>query len=198
MKRLFCLLATAASLLLTACASTVNSEVTAFHAWPAALPDKSFVFAPDPQQQDALQYQHYAQLIREQLLRLGFSDAQNGASAALKISFHYGMQTGTLVLTQPDPFYYGPRYGRRGPFRTPIYDPFWAQPMQQTAVPVFARQLHVVIERNTNGETLYEVTVDSAGYQGTLSMAMPYMVRSAFADFPGPSGVSRHIEMKID
>jgi hypothetical protein len=27
---------------------------------------------------------------------------------------------------------------------------------------------------------------------------MPAMVRSAFADFPGPSGVPRIIELKID
>ena len=28
-------------------------------------------------------------------------------------------------------------------------------------------------------------------------MAMPYMVRSAFADFPGPSGVTRHIQLDV-
>jgi hypothetical protein len=29
-------------------------------------------------------------------------------------------------------------------------------------------------------------------------MAMPYMVYSAFSEFPGPSGVSRHVVLKLD
>ena len=178
--------------------TTISSDVTAYHAWPADLQDKSFVFAPEPQQDGDPEYVNYAQLIRFELLRLGFVDAHDATTAALKVNFHYGMQTGTLVVTEPlyDPMLYGPaRPWRRGP--GPFYDPLWAAPMQQTAYPVFERQLDIGIERSSNGQKLYDVIVHSAGYQGTLPVAMPYMVRSAFAEFPGPSGVQRHVEMEI-
>jgi len=198
MKRLLGILFATGSLLLAGCATTINSDVTAFHAWPAELQDKSFAFAPEPQQDGDPEYQNYAQLIRFELLRLGFSDASEAKAAALRVSFDYGMQTGTLVVTEPvyDPLLYGPaRPWRRAP--GPFYNPMWAQPMQQTAYPVFERQLHIAIALSMNGPKLYDVIVHSAGYQGTLPAAMPYMVRSAFAEFPGPSGVLRHITMKI-
>ena len=204
MKRLFGLFCATACLLLSGCASTISSDVIAFHAWPATLSDKSFVFAPTPQQESSLEYRNYAQLIGNELLRLGFTDGQEsaGKTPALTVRFYYGVRTGTLVVTEPvyDPYFYGP-YGGWGPgrpwHRDPFYDPFWPRAVQQTAYPVFHRQLHLSIEQTSTAEKLYEVTVDSAGYEGTLPMAMPYMVRSAFADFPGPSGVTRHIQLDV-
>jgi len=208
MKRLFGIVFACTSLLLSGCASTITSDVTAFHAWPATLSDKSFVFAPAPQQEGNLEYRNYAQLIGGELLRLGFSDGQDlnqgqdGKIPALTVRFQYGMRTGTLVVTEPAyaPYMFGPAYmgGPGRPWRRdPFYDPFWPRPVQQTAFPVFHRQLHLTIEQTRTAEKLYDVTVDSAGYEGTLPMAMPYMVRSAFADFPGPSGVRRHIELDV-
>ncbi len=201
MHRLFAIIAAAAVLLLTGCATTINSNVTAFHAWPAELPDKSFVFAPTKTQSDSLEYRNYEQLIRTELLRLGFTDTRDGKPATLKVAFNYGVQTATVVVTQPvyDPFWYGSGYGRWGAVRPwGPYDPFWGQPLQQTAFPVFQRLLALSIERTSNGQKLYEVTVESEGSQATLPMAMPYMVRSAFSEFPGPSGVSRYVKLKLD
>jgi len=40
--------------------------------------------------------------------------------------------------------------------------------------------------------------VDSEGQRAGLAEAMPAMVRAAFDDFPGPSGVTRHIRIKVD
>lgn len=204
MKRLLGIIFAAGSVLLAGCATTISSDVTAFHAWPADMKDKSFVFAPDKEQEGSLEYRSYEQLVRAELLRLGFTDARSVKAAALKVAFSYGMQTGTMIVTQPayDPFWPGPgwRGGRPwGPWGPgPFYDPFWSAPMQQTAFPVYQREFYLTIERADNAQKLYEVTVDSEGRQATLPMAMPYMVRSAFSDFPGPSGVSRHIELKLD
>lgn len=204
MKRLLGALLVAGSALLAGCATTITSDVTAFHAWPADLKDKSYAFAPVKGQEDSLEYRNYEQLIRTELLRLGYSDA--GAKPALKISFSYGMQAGTVVVTQPmyDPFWYGPGYpgwrGRHyGPWGPgPFYDPYWGAPLQTTSFPVLQRRLHLEINRADDNQKLYEVTVDSEGREATLPMAMPYMVRSAFSEFPGPSGVSRHVVLKLD
>lgn len=211
MKRWLYSFIAAASLLLSGCASVVESNVTAFHAWPADA-GKSYVFAPAKEQENNLEYGSYAQLIRQQLQALGFTEAAERKSAQLTVSFRYGMNTEQVVVTRPayDPFFYGPPpgwgrfgphpgfYGPYGPYG-PFYDPFWyGGPMQTTSYPVFLRRLEIGIANAGDGKQLYDVVVDSDGNRGALAAVMPYMVRAAFADFPGPSGVTRHVTIKVD
>ncbi|KAF1047019.1 MAG: hypothetical protein GAK35_00816 [Herbaspirillum frisingense] len=209
MKRWLYTFIAAASLLLSGCASVVESNVTAFHAWPADAGGKSYVFAPTKEQENNLEYGSYAQLIRQQLQSLGFTEAADRKSAQLTVSFTYGMNTEQVVVSRPayDPFFYGPPpgwgrfgphpYGFYGPYG-PFYDPFWYGPMQTTSYPVFLRRLQIGIANAGDGKQLYDVVVDSDGNRGGLSATMPYMVRAAFSDFPGPSGVTRHISIKVD
>jgi hypothetical protein len=50
MKRTVLTVTAALALLLGGCATTIRSDVTTFHKWPAQLPDKTYVFdAPAPQ-----------------------------------------------------------------------------------------------------------------------------------------------------
>ncbi|NUU01953.1 DUF4136 domain-containing protein [Herbaspirillum robiniae] len=209
MKRRFYSFIAAASLLLSGCASVVESNVTAFHAWPADANGKSYAFAPAKEQENNLEYGSYAQLIRQQLNTLGFTEAPDKKSAQLAVSFRYGMNTEQVVVTRPayDPFFYGPPpgwgrfgphpYGFYGPYG-PFYDPFWyGGPMQTTSYPIFLRRLQIGIA-NADGKQLYDVVVDSDGSRAGLSAVMPYMVRAAFSDFPGPSGVTRHIKIQVD
>jgi hypothetical protein len=58
--------------------------------------------------------------------------------------------------------------------------------------------LKILIAQAANGKTLYDVTVDSEGTNGSLAAVMPYMVRSAFSEFPGQSGVPRRVELKME
>lgn len=208
MKRWLTSLIAAGSLLLTGCASVMQSNVTAFHAWPADSAGKAFAFVPTQEQQGKLEYSAYAQLIRRQLLGLGLQEASERQPAQLNVTFQYGMNTEQIVETRPayDPFFYGPGpgwgrfgpYGFYGPFG-PAYDPFWyGGPLQSTSYPVFLRRLQIGIANAADGKQLYDVVVDSDGRQAGLAAAMPYMVRAAFQDFPGPSGVTRHIAIKID
>jgi hypothetical protein len=55
----------------------------------------------------------------------------------------------------------------------------------------------VVIARAANGRKLFDTTVVSEGSNGSLPAVMPYLVRSAFTDFPGKSGVPRQVELKM-
>src|SRR4051812_4362484 len=70
-------------LLLAGCASTIQSEVTAFHDWPAELRDKSFAFERTREQENNLELRAYENLVRGELLRLGFTDAPDTRSARL-------------------------------------------------------------------------------------------------------------------
>lgn len=182
----------AGCVLLAGCASTITSNVTSFHVWPADFKNKSFRFAPTGEQQNSLEYRNYEQLIRAELLRLGFTDASPAAAAALKVAFSYAMQSTAVIMTHP-------RYdlswrGRPGPF----YDPLWRYAVRTSVFPMFQRCLYLSISRTDNDQKLYEVTVYSEGPEAPLSVAMPYMAHSAFSDFPGPSGVLRHVVLKLE
>lgn len=196
-----------ASLCLGGCASYVRNDVIAFHQWPANLPDKSYVFVRNDAQKNNLQHQSYEGLVRTQLTRLGFNEASNPRAAYLKVAMDYHIDVRDVtvvepVVVDPWPYWYGaPFYGsRHRGYYSPFYDPFWNMPVteyQQRQYQVFKRQLNILISRTKDDKKLYEVTVDSNGGNGSLAFAMPYMVRSAFSDFPGRNGVPRRVTLEI-
>jgi len=207
MRRYWTYLLILASLVLSGCASYVRNDVIAFHQWPANLPDKSYVFVRSDAQKNNLEHQTYENLVRTELTRLGFTEASSPRTATLKVAMDYRIDVRDVTVVEPvvaDPWpywygapFYGPRYrGYYGPF----YDPFWDAPVvgyQQRQYQVFKRQLNILITHAKDDKKLYEVTVESKGANGSLAFAMPYMVRSAFADFPGRSGVPRHVTLEI-
>ena len=197
------------SVLLAGCASTIRSNVTAFHEWPSSLPDKSYVFERTREQNDSLEYRKYEDLVRAELGRLGFIEAPAATKPSLKVSIGYSINGRDVtevypVVVNPYPYWYGPAWrGYYGPgYYGPYYDPFWfGPPVVENRVSqyqLFNRQLRIVIARMSDGKKLYETTVVSEGTNGSLAAVMPYMVRSAFQDFPGPNGVPRRIELKME
>ena len=220
MRSRFSTIAIAFCLLLTGCATTIQSNVTAFHEWPAELRNKSFVFERTAQQENNLEHRAYEDLVRNELLRLGLTEAPDPRSAGLKVAMNYSINVRDVRVVQPvlvDPWYGSPFYGpswhgygyygpRYSPFYSPYYGPFYspflyAPPIverRETRYQLAERQLRVVISRTADSKRLYDVTVDSEGTNTSLAAVMPYLVRSAFADFPGKSGVPRRIELKME
>lgn len=206
MRRLLPWLAVLCAMLMSGCAGTiVRSQVTAFHEWPADPGEKTYSFSREPHQANDLEYRSYENLVRNELQRLGFAQTAGGR---LRVSMDYHVDSRDVQVVEPmvmDPWY-GPGflgryyypYGLYGPYA----DPFWfappaVQPVQRRYV-VYTRQLWISIARASDGKNLYQVTVNSEGSNPSLAVVMPAMVRSAFADFPGPSGVARIIELKVD
>ena len=74
MKRLVLTATAALALLLGGCATTIRSDVTTFHQWPAQLQDKTYVFEAPPPQDDTLELRSYQNLVRAQLGKLGFRE----------------------------------------------------------------------------------------------------------------------------
>jgi hypothetical protein len=206
MRRLLLWLAVLSAVLLSGCAGTiVRSQVTAFHEWPADLGEKSYSFSHDARQANDLEYRNYENLVRNELQRLGFAETAGGR---LKVSLDYDVGSRDVQVVEPvimDPWY-GPGYFGRYHYPYGLYspyaDPFWfgppvVQPVERHYV-VYMRRLSINIARAAGGKNLYQVTVKSEGSNPSLAAVMPAMVRSAFADFPGPSGVPRIIELKVD
>jgi hypothetical protein len=194
-------------LLLAGCATTIRSDVTVFHEWPADLRGSTFAFERTREQDNDLEYRNYKNLVRGELLRLGFMEAAGLQSARLKVTMRYNVAVRDVLVVQPviiDPWYGSPFFGPRWPgygYYGPFHDPFWYGPplvqQRETRYQIFTRQLKIMMAQAADSKTLYDVTVDSEGTIGSLAAVMPYMVRSAFSDFPGQSGVPRRVELKM-
>ncbi len=206
MRRGLLLLLALSTLLLSGCASFIRNDVIAFHEWPADLQNKTYIFDRKGEKENDLEYRSYENLVRNELGRLGFAEAQDPRGANLKVVVNYRIDVRDVQTVQPvlvDPYwpyypYYGPRW--RG-YYGPYYDPFWypgpVTQYQEVRYQLFQRQLNVLITRSKDGQKLYDVTVNSDGANSSLAFAMPYMVRSAFSDFPGPNGVPRRLNLEI-
>ena len=208
MKRILTITAALLTLLLTGCATTIRSDVTTFHQWPAQVEDKTYVFEAPPPQEDTLEMRSYQDLVRAQLAKLGFQDAGAG-KAALKVSMRFTTtDVPVRVVTVADPFFYsygwyGPRYYRhRGwmysRFYSPFYyNPFWARhAFEERIVHQYHRELQVAIKSAADDKRLFDVTVRNVSRQLSTPAVMPALVQSAFEGFPGPSGVARVVELK--
>ena len=200
-------------LLLSGCASKIRSEVTAFHQWPAAMAEKTFSFVHKEGEPTGLERQSYENLIRTELVKEGLREPSGGQEAALAVSFNAMISAKDVRVVETvlvdswsgmpwyGPGYYSPYWGG-WPGYSPFYSPFGpGMPVarqQDRRYTVFYRELKLKISDVAAGQPLYEVTVRSEGKEGNLAKIMPYLVRSAFAEFPGKSGTPRIIEMKID
>ena len=216
MKRLMIAAGAAFTLLLTGCATTIRSDVTTFHQWPAQVEDKSYVFEVPPPQDDTLEWRAYQDLVRGQLARLGFRDAAGG-KPALTVSMRFTTTDIPVRVVEPitpfahpfaHPFYrpfYHParRFGHRGLHRpywggwySPFYDPFWSPAYQVSVEHQYRRELQVGIKSAGDGKRLFDVTVHNTSRELSTPALMPALVQSAFEGFPGPSGVARRVELK--
>lgn len=209
MKRTFVLAAAALALLLGGCATTIRSDVTVHHQWPAELADKSYVFEAPPPQDDTLELRSYQELARGQLARLGFHDAGTG-KPALTVSMRFTTTDVPVRVVQAvDPWMYSPssvRWGWYGPrhrrfyggwYYSPFYDPFWGPHwFEERTIHTYQREVQVAIKSAADGKRLYDVTVHNTSRELSTPKVMPALVQSGFEGFPGPSGVARRVELK--
>lgn len=211
--RYFLFLLLTLTLLLTGCASTIRSEVTAFHQWPSTLPGKSFVFERSDAQAQSLEYRSYEALVRNALLQQGLHEPEASEKAALHVRLDASISGRDVRIVETvlvDSWYGTPWYGPSafGPYwggwpgaAYPFYSPMRpSMPVareQERRYTVFHRELKIKIMAAVDGQPLYDVTVRSDGKEANLAKVMPYLVQSAFAEFPGENGVPKVVELKM-
>ena len=211
-KRYLAIFAAAMTMLLTGCATTLRSDVTVFHEWPAQLQDKTYVFAQAPARADTLEYRNYLGLLRGQLAQLGFTVAVDPNTAKLKVAMRFATTDIPLRQLDTDPYFAGPGYfpgrygwggpwgyGRYGGFYRPFYDPFFYGPSQvrETIRHEYERRLHITIN-TLDGKKLYDVTVKNSSMKADTPFVMPALLTSAIDGFPGQSGVAHRVTLKLD
>jgi hypothetical protein len=193
--------------LLSGCASTVTTEVTAFSqgTWQND-PPRTYAFDRAAGQEGRLEDQTYEQWLAQALTGAGYQQVARPQARYL-VSMEYDSHSGLLRVQEtvyPDPWY-GP-YG--GPFWGPYYRPwgpwgwggpgYWPPQTIVRDVPVTQSTLRVFFKDAATGRRVYQVTAQNGGEGSSLQAAMPYLIRSAFTQFPAESGRARRVTLPLD
>lgn len=193
------------TLWLGGCASTVTSEVTAFKqaGWQNDAP-RTYAFDTEKAQQDQLDRLTYQQWLAETLAPLGFSQVSR-AQARYLVGMSYEAAPGLVRVVDtayPDPWYgpWGPYWGPYAAYRPwgPWGPGYWPPATVVRDVPVTVATLSVVFKEAAGGRPVYQVTARQQTEGGSLQSAMPYLIRSAFANFPADDGRPRRVTLPLD
>ena len=180
--------------LLTGCTSYVTTQVTAFSDWAAAT-RHTYAFTRTEAQKNSIEQSTYEPIVANELSTYAFRQVPQ-AQARYLVGLTYAV--GSDLVTVPQPVYYDPwfapgPYWRRGPWGP--WGPMPAGYVAQTyGVRLHARYPH---HRARDGR-VYNVSARTTGDNGTLLYAMPFLARSALADFPLSNGAVRSVRLPVD
>lgn len=182
---------------ITGCTTYVTSQVTAFSDWRGSDATRTYAFARAVPQQNSIEQSTYEQLVASELDLYSFKRVPS-ADARFLVGLLYTVRGDAMTVTQP--VYYGHPWP--GPYWRPIdpwgpFGPFPAGYVSQT-YPVFTHTLGIRITERSTGEEVYNVTARSTNDASSLLSTMPYLVRSALADFPLGNGVVRTVRIRVD
>jgi hypothetical protein len=188
-----------AALLLSGCAASVRSDISAINKISADPQGKTFFVTPRKEQEGSLEFEHYAALISGELQAKGLRPASADRAEWL-VLFRYAFDQRTELVPTPAFGPTGSLIGGGGSsvmvngqmvfiptYSTPVYGFTGTTVLPAT---VNRRSLSLdVVDRNSTAEKpnkLYEAAVSSEGYSGVLLQVMPTMIRALFSNWPGP------------
>ncbi|MFC4346603.1 DUF4136 domain-containing protein [Kordiimonas lipolytica] len=200
MSRLKPVLAGAMALAVAACTNTFRSDVATFHELPAPSGEKVSILPMDEAKQDSLEFRQYAAILGNHLRLEGYEQAGNG-KPDLIVGFDVMINDGREKLdtrmgfSGPRPFYWR-SYWHYGYFWDP-YDPFYRHNTEVVARTVYTATL-VMEVRKPDGTLLFEGRAETETRTKAVPEVVPLLAEALFVEFPGPSGVTRHIRVDLD
>lgn len=196
-----------AFLALGACAAPFRADVQRFEALPPAQGQSFAVVASDPELSGGLEFAQYAALVEQRMADLGYQRSDDPAEAQLIVSMDYDVDKGReKVVADYDPFYSTGFYGRRGfygrhSYRYGYHDPFlfggygFSGYGGIRSFTVFTTELDMKIDRQVDGERVFEGKAEAMSRSKNLTYLVPNLVEAMFTDFPGNSGEKLRISI---
>jgi hypothetical protein len=193
------------------CATPFKADVQRFQGQLPAPQGQTFaIVADDPKDAGGLEFAQYANLVGEQLRKLGYVPA-NAETADMIVRFDYGVDQGRDRIRQTgfnDPFWggWGPGWGpgfRRGfagGWGWGWNDPFffggggWGGGGVDV-VTVYTSGIDLKIDRRADGQRLFEGKAEAASQSNRLSYVVPNLVEAMFTGFPGNNGETLRISI---
>lgn len=185
-------------LLLAACASSFTADVTRFHDLPPADGKTVQIVAKDPARQDTLEFQRYADMVGARLAALGYRPPETGAPSDLVAGIDYGVGPGRQPLRDGDggsSVGVGVGGGSRGGVSVGLSTAFNLSGGEEE--PIYMRRFYLDLTRRATDERLFEGRAESEGRTRDLGRVMPYLVDALFKEFPGESGVTTEVKIKV-
>ena len=184
------------AMLMSGCTTYVSTQVTAFSNWHGSDATRTYAYTRTAEQRNSIEQSTYEQLVSNALDSYAFRRVAP-ADARYLVGLTYGIQGETVAVSQP--VFYGSPWA--GPLWRPMdpwgpFGPFPAGYVTQT-YPVFTHTLGVRITERATGTEVYNVTARNTDDEPSLVRAMPYLVRSALADFPLDNGAVRTVRIPV-
>lgn len=201
--------ATAVLLALSACASPkyVVSDVTRYHTVGAQFSGQTFaIVASNPEQEQSIAFRQFGDQLNNRLSALGLrqyagNTGPDGADYVVTLGYDVIGPTPD-VRSRGSNFSVGFGYSN---FNRPWgygagYDPFMDNYTDTRQM--FTRRIEVNIYQGktyTSGpkQRVFEGRAISTGLNGAIEPVMPYMLDAVFQDFPGRSGGTRTVSVKV-
>lgn len=195
------------ALVLSGCASQLSARVTSFEQWPSDVVGATYRIQPNAQQENNLEFQAYADMVRAAIGATGLIEAQTDQAARFIVEFDYSNPESQVWVQEfADPFMYG------GPW--PMYSPWGAYyggyyggwgggfmmtpPVVNTPVEVYKNTLTLTIQDSAHdNKQVYQSTAVNQSSSDNLFEVMPYLVRAVFDGFPGRSGEVREVNYPL-
>ncbi len=200
-------------LALAACASPkyVVSDVTRFHTIGAPFSGQTFaIVASNPEQEQSIAFRQFGDQLNSRLSALGLNQYAGNAGpsgADYVVTLDYDVLGPTPDVRSRGgsnfslgfgysnfhrPYGYGLGYG---------FDPFYNDNYTDTRQ-MFTRRVEVNVYQGktyTSGpkQRVFEGRAVSTGLNGSIEPVMPYMLDAVFQDFPGRSGGTRTVSVKV-
>jgi uncharacterized protein DUF4136 len=204
-KKILNVVAPAMLLALAACATGLPTQVSRFQAMPAPQGQTFVIQAAKAENRGGLEFAQYADIVRHDLVALGYTEASSPRDATLLVTMDYGVDQGReRVVATPDlfadPWGYGgfgyrPYFGRGyyggfGRYRSPFFwgwhDPFWDYDVRSYTL--YTSFLDLNIRRTADNQSLFEGHAQARSQTNELPRIVPQLVEAMFTGFPGNSG----------
>ncbi len=184
---------------LAGCAAPLRGEVTTFNDWPATA-QRTYRFVRTEPQRNSLEHAQWEQLLGFELARAGFRQAPEPRFA---VSFDYraDRKMSRVVDYQPmvQPYFWWGGFGPHAGFSVGGPFPWWGSAYYPVASDRiwYDYRLHLQIDDLSAKppRRVYEGTAVSDGYVPQAEEVLPLLARALLTDFPGPSGVTRRVEV---
>jgi hypothetical protein len=205
------ILAAAAVLLaLSACVSPkyVVSDVTRFHTIGAPFSGQTFaIVAVNPEQEQSIAFHQFGDMLNVRLTSLGLKQYAGNAgpgAADYVVTLDYDVSGPTPDVRSRGGSNFSLGFGYSN-YHRPWgygfgYDPFYDN--YTDTKQMFTRRVELAIYRGQTYSSgpktrVFEGRAVSTGLNGAIEPVMPYMLDAIFEDFPGNSGKTRTVSVKV-
>jgi Domain of unknown function (DUF4136) len=186
------------------CTTYVQTQVAAFSDWQGSDATRTYAFTRTTEQQNSIEQKTYEAITASELSTHGFRQVPE-TDARYRVALAYSIRSdmvtvGQEVYADPWPMYggfYGRGYGWGGGWGG---WGGWSYPTGYVdqSYPIFVNSLQIRITERDSGREVYKVNASNSGGEPSLVHAMPYLVRSALADFPLGNGTVRTVNIPFD